>query len=55
MISCVPKELIGIDVQVEDAIHRWLSKEVSELSHYEEETAQSWKTRGETTVELCVE
>lgn len=55
LINSVPKELNGIAVQLEDAIHMWCSLEDSEIRQNEEEDEWEWKNQGETVVKLVKE
>lgn len=55
MINSLPNAFIGIAVQEEDAIHRWYSKEVSDLMLYKEGKEWSSKTPGRELLELWLE
>lgn len=54
-INSVPNEFIGTAVQVQDAIHRRYSKEMSELRQYSEEIERNWKILRDPVLELGVE
>lgn len=52
LLEIVPNDFIDFVIKVEDGIHRWRSKEVSELGQYVEGKEQNWTDSGETVLNL---